>query len=70
MIESPGWSVSLFHPLCSRSIGLSISTAQFITPLASFTFMNTCTCGLRQSTSVTTPLIVVGFLSSNLAEIA
>ena len=29
--------------------------------------MNTWTCGFRQSTSVTTPLSVIGFLSSNFA---
>ena len=65
---SPGCSVVRSQPFASRSIGLSSSTAQLLTfsPVATFTKM--CACGLRQSTSDTTPRILTGFLSSNLAN--
>jgi hypothetical protein len=68
---SPGRSVSALQPPSSRSIGLSASTAQLsVVPLASRTLTNTCTCGFRQSTRLTTPVSVIGFFESNFAEIA
>ncbi len=71
VMASPGTRVSLFQPLCWRSIGLSSSIAQLrIWFFGSLTFTNTCTCGLAQSTSVTMPVRVMGLLSSNLAEMA
>src|SRR5688500_8415825 len=69
-MPSPGRSVSWFQPLVFNSMGLSSSTAQLvICPLASRTFTKTCACGLVQSTSVTTPRTVAGFVSSNFARI-
>src|SRR5262245_49004192 len=65
---SPGCSVSRDQPLSSSSIGLSSSIAQLISSGPLFTFMKTWTCGLRQSSSETTPVNVTGFLSSNFAS--
>ena len=44
--------------------------AQFTGPFAFATFMNTCTWGFRQSTSVTIPFSVTGLWSSNFARIS
>ena len=70
LIASPGRNVSCFQPLRRSSTVLSSSTAQFSTlPSSRATFVNTCTCGLRQSTLVTMPRSSVRFVSSNFATI-
>src|SRR5215471_75099 len=69
-MASPGLSEFRFHPLRSRSRGLSNSTAQFAVFPPLVTFIRTWTCGLTQSTRVTCPFSVTGFVGSNFPEIS
>src|SRR5262249_19211997 len=68
---SPTLTVFRVHPWRRRSTVLSSSIAQFaVRPPGSATLMNTCACGLAQSTAVIAPRSVNRFALSNFAAIA